>query len=174
MGDGDSAGKINEGLFTSISQTWGTPQNLFDLLDSYFHFELDAAADSGNAKCAKYYSKENSGLNQPWDKRTFLNPPYKDVEQWMRKACVEKEAGNMVVCLVPARTDTQWFRQYCWNYADAMVFIYGRLPFTSQGATVGTAPFPSVIVMLGHELTPENKVELTKKFSSLGKVVFLK
>lgn len=55
--------------FSSATNEWGTPQWLFDLLRSEFHFTLDAAAAEGNAKCAVYYTLADDALNQDWAAR---------------------------------------------------------------------------------------------------------
>ena len=54
----------NKVMFSSAKDDWETPQALFDELDREFHFTLDAAASPTNAKCVKYYTKENNGLAQ--------------------------------------------------------------------------------------------------------------
>jgi site-specific DNA-methyltransferase (adenine-specific) len=48
----------------------------------------------------------------------------------------------MVVCLVPARTDTQWWHEYAMK--SEIRFIKGRLKF---GDAENSAPFPSAIVV---------------------------
>ena len=68
---------INEGLFTSDSYEWGTPQALFDELNEEFNFSLDPCATKENAKCDDYYTESENGLRQSWGIRTvFCNPPY--------------------------------------------------------------------------------------------------
>ena len=57
---------INQALFTSNSDEYETPQELFDKLDSEFHFELDVCATSENHKCKKYFTKLEDGLSQNW------------------------------------------------------------------------------------------------------------
>ena len=44
-------------MFSSATDEWATPQELFDELDSEFHFELDVCANESNHKCDKYYTK---------------------------------------------------------------------------------------------------------------------
>lgn len=63
-------------MFSSDKEDWATPQEFFDKLNDEFHFTLDSAASESNHKCEKYYTKDNSGLNQEWDKSTYCNPPY--------------------------------------------------------------------------------------------------
>ena len=58
--------KVTTGIMSSNSDEWATPQDLFDILDSEFHFNLDPCADDTNHKCARYYTKETNGLSQKW------------------------------------------------------------------------------------------------------------
>ena len=62
--------------FSSGSNSWETPQGLFDKLKEEFHFELDVCATAENAKCKKYYSPEEDGLKQEWRGICWMNPPY--------------------------------------------------------------------------------------------------
>lgn len=57
---------INEALYSSASVEWETPQEVFDALNSEFHFTLDAAATKENAKCERYFTKTENGLKQSW------------------------------------------------------------------------------------------------------------
>jgi site-specific DNA-methyltransferase (adenine-specific) len=53
-------------MFSSQTDNWATPQWLFDKLNEEFGFTLDPCASKENAKCAKYFTKEDNGLNQNW------------------------------------------------------------------------------------------------------------
>lgn len=57
---------LTSGLTSSNTDEWATPQDLFDKLDATFHFTLDPCATPENAKCAKFYTKEQDGLKQDW------------------------------------------------------------------------------------------------------------
>lgn len=57
---------ITDGMFSSKTDEWATPQAFFDELDEEFHFTLDAAADETNHKCEKYYDKQADGLIKSW------------------------------------------------------------------------------------------------------------
>jgi hypothetical protein len=52
--------RMTAGLFSSRSDDWSTPPNVFDALDKEFNFGLDVCASKENAKCKLYYSKEVS------------------------------------------------------------------------------------------------------------------
>ena len=141
-------------LFSSECENWGTPRPLYDLLSKMFGpFDLDPCTSSDNPLgTPTFYTKETDGLKQIWglgtyDKptRVFANPPYGSlVGTWIYKAWLASLYGRaVVVCLLPARTDTRWFHTYC-MVADAIYFIKGRLTF--EGAD-NTAPFPSMVVV---------------------------
>lgn len=53
-------------MFKSTTDNVETPQWLFDSLDAVFHFDLDACATSENAKCRKFYTKEDDALKKSW------------------------------------------------------------------------------------------------------------
>jgi phage N-6-adenine-methyltransferase len=134
---------MNRGLFSSLTDVWATPQDVFDLLDSEFHFELDVCAIPGNAKCRRYFSPAQNGLRQEWKGVCWMNPPYgREIGHWMKKAYESSLKGATVVCLVPARTDTAWWHDYATK--GEIRFVRGRLRF---GNAESAAPFPSAIVI---------------------------
>lgn len=131
-------------MFSSKTDLWETPQELFDELNHEFHFTLDVCALPENAKCSRYYTPEQDALSQPWEGVCWCNPPYgKGVGEWVRKALFTSVGGATVVMLLPARTDTRWFHEYIYGKAEIR-FIKGRLKF---GGSKNSAPFPSMIVV---------------------------
>lgn len=58
--------KMTSGITSSNTDEWATPQALFDELNATFKFTLDPCATPENAKCAKFYTKEQDGLKQDW------------------------------------------------------------------------------------------------------------
>ena len=60
---------MTKGMYTSNSEEWGTPQELFNRLNKEFNFTLDVCASEENAKCPKYYTKEEDALKQEWGGR---------------------------------------------------------------------------------------------------------
>ena len=57
---------MNAGMFSSRSDDWSTPQELFDKLNEIHHFTLDPASSDDNTKCAYHFTKEQDGLSQNW------------------------------------------------------------------------------------------------------------
>ena len=128
--------------FSSITDLWSTPQDVFDELNKEFHFTLDPCSTHENAKCKKHYTKVDDGLSQNWDGEVvFMNPPYgREISKWIDKAVLSKAT---VVMLIPSRTDTRWFHDHLYQNCE-LRFLKGRLKF---GDAVNSAPFPSLIAI---------------------------
>lgn len=141
---------INEGLFTSNDITWATPQSFFDKLNEEFHFTLDVCASKENAKCDSYYTEKDNALIKEWKGVCWMNPPYgREIYSWMEKAYHSYLEGATVVCLVPARTDTKWWHEFCVH--GEVRFVKGRLKFGDQA---GSAPFPSAVIVYSDSMEP--------------------
>lgn len=132
---------ISSTLYSSRTEEWETPQNLFDQLNEEFRFTLGPCCTHENAKCEKHFTKEENGLEQSWEgERVFCNPPYgKAISPWVKKCSTAN--AKLVVLLVPARVDTAWFHDYVYGKAEIR-FIRGRLKY---GGATHNSPFPSMI-----------------------------
>lgn len=130
--------------FSSKTDLWATPQDLFDKLNAKYKFTLDVCAVAENTKCDVWFTPEIDGLAQNWGKDIcWMNPPYgRQIIQWMKKAYESSLCGATVVCLVPSRTDTRWWHEYA--IKGQIEFLRGRLKF---GGHKDSAPFPSAIVV---------------------------
>ncbi len=130
-------------MFSSANDVWATPQWLFDALNKEFGFTLDPCSDGTNAKTEKFFSIYDSGLLKDWGTETvFMNPPYSECKKWMQKAYGAAQEGATVVCLVPARTDTEWWHRFAMK--GEIRLLRGRLKF---GDAKSAAPFPSAIIV---------------------------
>lgn len=142
---------MNNGLFSSKTDEWSTPQEFFDRLNDEFHFTLDPCSTDENAKCKKHYTREQDGLSQDWTGETvYCNPPYgREMPKWIQKCYEHYIGGGTVVMLIPARTDTKAFHEFINGKAEIR-FIRGRLKF---GNSKNSAPFPSMVVVYNGEKT---------------------
>jgi phage N-6-adenine-methyltransferase len=133
--------------FSSKTDLWATPQSFFDKYNSIYNFTLDVCATKDNAKCKDYFTEEQNGLEQNWTGICWMNPPYgREISKWMKKAYESSLQGATVVCLVPSRTDTNWWHTYAIH--GKIEFIKGRLKF---GDSKNSAPFPSAVVIFKGE-----------------------
>lgn len=136
---------INRGMFTSSTDMWETPQSFYEELNKEHNFNLDVCATLENRKCERFFTVKDDGLQQEWSGTCWMNPPYgRNIGAWVRKAyeSVMDGKAEKVVCLLPARTDTAWWHDYCMR--GQVKFIRGRLKF---GGSKNSAPFPSVVVI---------------------------
>ncbi len=126
---------------------WETPQKLFDRLNNEFGFDLDAAASKQNAKCEKYFTKEQDALQFPWCSlgAIWCNPPYgREASKWAKKCFDEsRRQSHPVVMLIPVRCDTRWWHKYIMQ-AHEIRLIEGRLKFSNSKTG---APFPSCVAV---------------------------
>lgn len=121
--------------FSSASDRWATPSDLYAALNAEFHFNFDPCPLEG----------EGDGLAPlfcEWrGKRVFCNPPYgPQIKDWL----VRGLEAAVAVFLVPSRTDTKWFHEIVLPTATEIRFVKGRLKF---GGAKNCAPFPSMIVV---------------------------
>lgn len=128
--------------------TWATPPAIYMALDAEFRFDMDAAADAGNAKHVHHLTLDVDALAVPWAGSVFCNPPYgRGLGAWCRKAAAEVDAGraSVVVMLLPARTDVSWFHEVVLPRAEVR-FIRGRLSYTlGVPRRRGRSPFASMV-----------------------------
>lgn len=95
----------------------GTPPELFDpIAERFGGFSIDVAAAPHNAKCERYYTREQDGCAQSWQgERVWCNPPYNatDLHHFVAKAWREwwKGGCELIVMLVPAnRPEQAWWQ----------------------------------------------------------------
>lgn len=125
---------VSKTLFSKASDDWTTPKWLYDELNEEFGFTDDPCPIGAT-----------DGLGRAWRGNVFINPPYSNQRAFIEKGLLELAAGNaeLLVYLLPARTDTKLFHQLIYNKAEIR-FIKGRLKF---GDAKNSAPFPSMIVI---------------------------
>ena len=149
-------------MFSSKSDEWSTPQDLFDRLHAEFDFQIDLAASAENAKLRLYYCAGGNGdgdaLTARWAhtdtvRRGWLNPPYSRglCAKFIAKAADERRKGFLTVMLLPARTDTKAFHSAIYDASTwqpregvEIRLLPGRLKF---GGCKDSAPFPSMIII---------------------------
>ena len=136
---------------TEERDDWATPRTLISRLEREFgRFELDACASLKNRVCEKFFDKEQDGLQQDWNGSfVWLNPPYSEKNAFIEKAHAEAQKGAKIVMLMPAFTETAWFRELKAK-SQWLLFLNGRLVFNDHEQKE-TAKFSSVIAFFNLE-----------------------
>lgn len=121
--------------FSSATDRWQTPKDLYEALDVEFSFDFDPCPLDGEAD-------GRSTLFAEWrGRRVFCNPPYgPEIPKFLARA----DEAQLAVFLIPARTDTRWFHDLVLPKAKEIRFLRGRLKF---GDAKNSAPFPSMLVI---------------------------
>lgn len=147
---------MDKALLSTGKDDWETPKDFYEKLDDEFHFTLDPCCTHENAKCEKYYTKDDDGLSRDWGGEVvFCNPPYSkkgNQDAWVKKCYTESLKPNTtVVALLPARTDTNRFHDCILGKAEIrfikgrLVFEVDRKPLIGKNGKPQPAPFPSMI-----------------------------
>lgn len=126
---------MNKILFSKNSDNWATPKIIYDYYMNNEYFD----------PCP--LNSQFDGLEIEWKNKNFVNPPYSKIKDFVDKSIEEHKKGRKVILLIPARTDTKYFRKLV-DYGCDIFFITGRLHFNNSNS----APFPSCYIWLtGYE-----------------------
>jgi site-specific DNA-methyltransferase (adenine-specific) len=165
--------------FSAKSDEWETPLDFYQGLDSIYHFTLDPCSTSDNAKCKKFFTAKENGLEQSWKGETvFINPPYSNISDWAKKCNYEYIRNNATtVMLIPARTDTDYFHLYCME-ATSYGFVHHRLCFENRSLPSwrsdgshkkSPAPYPSILII--HDPKERGTPVTIRRYNRKGLVI---
>lgn len=148
---------IARGVKLDVDERTSPPEVVEALGRRFGGFTVDACALPRNAKCARFWTPDDDGLEQDWTgERVWCNPPYSTIEPWVVKA--NASAAELVVMLLPAnRTEQGWWQTHVEPVRDRpdqrlrVEFLGGRLRFLAPGAkNVGPGerpPFGSCLLI---------------------------
>lgn len=164
--------KTTKLMFSSKTDNWATPQEFYDWINKMYNFNLDPCCDTYNCKTEigfwhdeglnwlqeRWTILENNKYDKNWEywldlresqrTRVFCNPPYwRELKDWVAKASeeIKKDYCDLIVMLIPARTDTKYFHEYIYKKENVEIeFLKWRLKFWDSK---NSAPFPSMLVI---------------------------
>ena len=132
----------------ATTHEWLTPPELLHALGV---FDMDPCASQFQPwrTASQQFTIEEDGLAREWSGRVWCNPPYgPHAEKFLHRMASH---GNGIA-LIFARTETKAFQKYCWQRADGMLFMAGRIKFRLPGGGVsGPAGAPSVLIAYGKQ-----------------------
>jgi phage N-6-adenine-methyltransferase len=122
-------------VMDKLSDSWQTPQALFDEINKEFNFNIDLCATEENSKCIlfmhdylnnKLYLKNTNkivsckfyldNIDENGFDSAFMNPPYSNPLPFIEKAW-EDSKHCKIVALVKCDPSTKWWATF-WNYTD--------------------------------------------------------
>lgn len=105
------------------------------------------------------------GLKVEWQRKNYMNPPYSKMEEWLTKAIEQWKMEKTIVALIPARTNCNWFHNYCIRYASEIRFIRQGIRFKGYKKK---SPFPVAIVVFRAEDSKYAESEINTKIGSVN------
>lgn len=150
--------------FESKRQDWETPDELFQPLNKEFGFTLDVCATPENSKCPQFFTIADNALVKDWRGVCWMNPPFGEQGKWVRKAYQSALEGATVVCLLPSRTNTNWWHDYCMK--GEVRFVRGRPKF--KGAEHGLPQPLSIVVFTPANTACSGLATTSPKLASLA------
>ena len=140
----------------SKDNLWETPPDLFEFGCDLFNFkpEIDLCATAKDTKCKTFFGLNEkwgmSSLNPDckWHKDGWLNPPYHNVKDWIRKAYFSHMKYNVsILALLFAKVDTKVWHECILHGQAEVYFLEGRVKFFKNGVeSKNPAPYPSAFV----------------------------
>jgi len=134
----------SRGAVDAVDDRETHPENFDTFSAKYGPFTLDVAAAPHNAKCERFFTREDNGLEQSWaGERVWCNPPYSNLGGWVGKAWAEWQSATSITMLLPAnRTEQKWWQEMVEPFRDGMGplsvrFLPGRMRFIRPAAVIG-------------------------------------
>ena len=110
------------------NQEIATPLIFVNSVENYFKisFKYDMAANAQNSKCPIYYSIKDDSLKIDWplDGWCWLNPPFRNLTEWIRKCKEQSDRGCKIMNIWPLSGDKN--QVPTWTDADVYI-IHGRI-----------------------------------------------
>lgn len=145
---------------------WLTPP---DIINALGNFDLDPCCpkDLPWKTATRSYDimHGEDGLSLNWDGRIWLNHPYSNWGDWLKKL---KQHGSGIA-LIFARTETKAFFDHIWHDAHSILFLKKRVKFVRQDLTSGSSSTaPSVLISYS-----ENDTTMLEKSGLEGRLIKL-
>ncbi len=107
--------------FGSLNDEVETPRYLYNWLNETHSFDFDPCP---------YERPLWDGLSVEWGSSNFVNPPFSEIEIWLKKGVNEMiENKKKSVFLITARTKSKYWFNYVFPYATDIILLEGGIKF---------------------------------------------
>jgi len=128
------------------SDEWYTPLELLGALAETYDLDPCSPGEHHWVPAAKVYTKQDNGLELPWEGFVFMNPPFGKRHghvPWLKKFLERKGGG---IAIVRAYTSSDWFHEWAVK-ADAMLFPKGKTKFIRPDGSIGRSPGHGIVLL---------------------------
>lgn len=152
---------------------WYTPQEHIERARRVMGgFDVDPASNpiaQEHIGASHFFTEETNGLEQEWNGRVWLNPPYAQplIGEFMSKLRDEVAAGrcDQAIALTHNYTDTKWFQETA-RAASAICFTRGRIKFYSPSGDIAAPTQGQAFFYFGPDVDA-----FCREFAEVGFVV---
>ena len=139
------------------NDNWQTPDTVWQTIDRFHEIDTDPCAgcemtgEETHIGSSENIRPPRNGLDSEWPGVVFMNPPFSQKKQWLKKAVEEVNTGaaTTVYAVTPDSTDVMsWWHTYIAENATISFFPYGRIEYvdpnkdddeSTSGASFGSA-----------------------------------
>lgn len=107
----------------TTSDDYLTPRWVFDTLGLTFDLDVAAPPWETHVPAARKFTKADDGLNQRWEGRVWMNPPYSQATVWADRFIAHRHG----IALMPWAKSAWCIRM--WNTADGIALPPIRFDF---------------------------------------------
>lgn len=128
--------------------TWLTPPSIIRALAPFDVDPCAAPSPRPWVTAIQHIELPTDGLKEDWQGRVWCNPPYgTKTAKWLERMA----AHDHGTVLIFARTETDYWHEFIWPCAAAILFIRNRLNFYLPDGTraKGNAGGPSALIAYG-------------------------
>lgn len=133
----------------SKKDIWQTPTEITQPLNETIGIDLDPCAGPDTQIADTNWSIEygKDGLKSNWFGNVFINPPFSNKTEFIKKSVEEKDNTDITVLLTPDSTDVKsWYHNLICNHYKYTWFSKGRINYIDpktgkqeKGVSFGTA-----------------------------------
>lgn len=119
----------------SVNDLWETPPDRLRnfIIKHDVNPKIDVCASIQNKKFPKYFDFNDNALDKEWNEDFFMNPPYSEINIWIKKAYEQHKKHNVnALVLIFAKTGVKWWHEYVEGKAEVH-FQRGRIRFLING-----------------------------------------
>src|SRR5229473_6358844 len=169
--DNDDGGEDESGS-RGTSDEWFTPAPVLAVArDVLGHFDLDPASCAEaqrNVQATRYFSVADDGLEQAWEGRVWLNPPYSQplLDQFVTKLIDEVKGQRVTeaILLMANKPIITWYKAL--RACSAQCLWNARIMFEHLSGSTQSAQYGSAVFYFGDRVE-----EFARRFAEFGQVV---
>jgi len=125
---------------------WGLKE-----LKQWYDLKLDVCAEDPLQSCCRLFLTMAETYRKPWSENFLMNPPWltKILEKMLTRAISQCSLHHVIgVCILPAYTGADWFKDLVIDACAEITPITGRMKFWKDGEPYPGSPNIDTIIAI--------------------------